>query len=113
MLKEQEGIAKLPAPEKSMILSQFVGVAERPELRRQGHTRESRLRRHEKVRGGPLQCKAGEQSEPGAGGAAKWLKSAVLLGRRVLQFPRKVKIFLVLFRESILRDGSRRRRSRI
>src|SRR3984957_3718097 len=37
-----EGIAKLPAPEKSMILSQFASVAERPELRRQGHTRESR-----------------------------------------------------------------------
>jgi hypothetical protein len=37
-----EGIAKLPAPEKSMILSQFAGVAPRPELRRQGHTRESR-----------------------------------------------------------------------
>ena len=39
-----EGIAKLPAPEKSMILSQFAGVAERPELRRQGHTRDSFLR---------------------------------------------------------------------
>jgi multiple antibiotic resistance protein len=37
-----EPIAKLPAPEKSMILGQFVGVATRPELRRQGHTRESR-----------------------------------------------------------------------
>jgi hypothetical protein len=37
-----EPIAKLPAPEKSMILGQFVGVATRLELRRQGHTRESR-----------------------------------------------------------------------
>jgi hypothetical protein len=37
-----ELIAKLPAPEKSMILGQFVGVATRPELRHQGHTRESR-----------------------------------------------------------------------
>jgi len=37
-----EPIAKLPAPEKSMILGQFVRVATRPELRRQGHTRESR-----------------------------------------------------------------------
>jgi oxygen-independent coproporphyrinogen-3 oxidase len=34
-LPQLEGIAKLPAPEKSMILSQFVGVAGRPELRRQ------------------------------------------------------------------------------
>ena len=37
-----EPVAKLPAPEKSMILGQFVWVATRPELRRQGHTRESR-----------------------------------------------------------------------
>jgi hypothetical protein len=37
-----EPIAQLPAPEKSMILGQFVGVAMRSELRRQGHTRESR-----------------------------------------------------------------------
>ena len=73
-----------------MILSQFAGVAERSELRRQGHTRESRLRRHEKGPGGPLQCKAGEPERTGAegwGGAAKWLKRAILLGRRVLQFP--------------------------
>jgi [acyl-carrier-protein] S-malonyltransferase len=38
----KEPIAKLPAPEKSMILGQFVGVAMRPELHCQGHTRESR-----------------------------------------------------------------------
>jgi hypothetical protein len=39
-----EPIAKLPAPEKSMILGQFVRVAMRHELHRQGHTRESRTR---------------------------------------------------------------------
>ena len=38
----KEPVAKLPAPEKSMILGQFVGVATRPEPHRQGHTRESR-----------------------------------------------------------------------
>jgi len=37
-----EVVAKLPAPEKSMILSQFVGAAMRPGPHRQAHTRESR-----------------------------------------------------------------------
>ena len=45
-----EPVAKLPATEKSMILGQFAGVATRPELRRQGPTRESRTwRRGDKV----------------------------------------------------------------
>jgi len=40
-----EAVAKLPAPEKSMILSQFVEAAMRPEPHRGAHTRESRALR--------------------------------------------------------------------
>jgi len=54
-----------------MILSQFAGVAERPELRCQGHTRESRLRRHEK---GPVDlCSAKQVSRANRGPkAGRW-----------------------------------------
>jgi len=40
-----EPVAKLSAPEKSKILSQFAGAAKQPDPGRRGHTQESRTRR--------------------------------------------------------------------
>jgi hypothetical protein len=78
MLVVFEGIAKFPAPEKSMILSQFAGGAERPELRRQGHTRESRTWR-----------RSGKMAQKGdfAGAGSFAIPSVQKKGSKGLSFP--------------------------